>query len=146
VSQVRATIALAGIVLVVGLLVLFRSRRRADRRSQVRDGVAHFVASLSGEGVPEVLLRTTYAYLLERREAAGDFEGAHFVVAPGHDLRTVYHLDGLDIEDAALVIADRAQARLPKAHDLDAMKGRVSTVRDLVLFLRPYFENESAEA
>jgi hypothetical protein len=58
----------------------------------------------------------------------------------------VYHLDGLDIEDAALVIADRAQARLPKAHDLDAMKGRVSTVRDLVLFLRPYFENESAEA
>jgi hypothetical protein len=136
---VRTTILLAVIVLVAGGIVLWRARAKADRRSHVRDGVAQFLASFPGATYPETLLRQTYRYLVERREAAGDHEDEHFVVAPGHDLRTVYHMDGLDIEDAVLVIADRAGARLPKAHDLDDLKGRVSTVSSLVAFLAPYF-------
>lgn len=141
---VRTTLLLALIVLVIGALYVRRVRQRAYRRSHERDGAAQFLASFPGRSYPEALLRQTYAYLLERREAAGDFEGEHFTVAPGHDLRTVYHLDGLDIEDAVLVIADRATARLPKAHDLDDLKGRVATVEDLVEFLAPYFQDDSA--
>jgi hypothetical protein len=141
---VRTTLLLALIVLVIGALYVRRVRQRAYRRSHERDGTAQFLASFPGRAYPEALLRQTYAYLLERREAAGDYEGEHFTVAPGHDLRTVYHLDGLDIEDAVLVIADRASARLPKAHDLDEMKGRVSTVQDLVEFLVPYFQDDPA--
>jgi hypothetical protein len=143
---VRTTLLLALIVLVVGALYLQRVRRRSLRKSSERDGTAQFLASFPGRDYPEALLRQTYAYLLERREAAGDFEGAHFTVSPGHDLRTVYHLDGLDIEDAVLVIADRASARLPRAHDLDDLKGRVTTVRDLVEFLVPYFRDDPAQS
>ncbi len=141
---VRTTLLVALIVVVIGVLYVRRVQQRAYRRSHERDGTAQFLASFPGHDYPEALLRQTYSYLLERREAAGDYEGEHFTVAPGHDLRTVYHLDGLDIEDAVLVIADRASARLPKAHDLDDLKGRVSTVQDLVEFLVPYFQDDSA--
>lgn len=142
----RTTILVAVAVLAAVGFALWRARARADRQSHVRDGVAQFLASFPGIDYPEALLRQTYRYLLERREAAGDFAGAHFVVAPGHDLRTVYHMDGLDIEDAVLVIADRAGARLPKAHDLDGLKGTVSTVAGLVAFLAPYFADADPSA
>ena len=142
----RTTLLLALLVLVGGALYAWRVRQRTSRLSHERDGTAQFLASFPGRTYPEELLRQTYGYLLERREAAGDYEGEHFTVAPGHDLRTVYHLDGLDIEDAVLVIADRARARLPRAHDLDDLKGRVATVQDLVDFLVPYFQGDPAEA
>jgi hypothetical protein len=129
------------VVLVTGVAVayLWRARTNAARRSQRRDGLAQFLASFPRADYPEALLRHTYAYLLERREAAGDYEAEHFRVAPGHDLRSVYRMDGLDIEDAVLVIADRAGVRLPRAHDLDDLKGKVATVADVVAFLAPYF-------
>jgi hypothetical protein len=111
----------------------------------VQDGLSQFKASFPGRSVPEALLEQTYAHLVERREAVGEDDKAHFIVSPGHDLRAVYHLDGLDIEDAVLVIADRASARLPRAHDLDDLKGRVATVQDLVEFLVPYFEPATAD-
>lgn len=141
----RTTLLLALLVLVIGLLYVRRARQRTSRQTHERDGTAQFLASFPAAAYPEALLRQTYAYLLERREAAGDHEGAHFIVAPGHDLRSVYHMDGLDIEDAVLVIADRASARLPKAHDLDTLKGHVTTVHDLVEFLVPYFQDDPAE-
>jgi hypothetical protein len=140
------TLLVTVILLVIGALYVRRMRQRAYRRSHQRDGRAQFLASFPGRAYPEALLRQTYAYLVERREAAGDDDGQHFTVAPGHDLRTVYHLDGLDIEDAVLVIADRASVRLPRAHDLDDLKGRVATVQDLVEFLVPYFQDDSAES
>jgi hypothetical protein len=143
-QQVRTILLILLLVLIAGALYVWRVRQRTDRRSHERDGVARFLASFPGQAFPEALLRQTYAYLLERREAAGDYEGEHFTVAPGHDLRAVYHLNGLDIEDAAVVIADRASARLPRAHELDDLKGRVATVRDLVEFLAPYFVEESS--
>ena len=138
----RTTILLGLSVLAVGSIYLARLRMRSDRKSFVQDGLSQFKAAFPGEDVPAALLEQTYAHLIERREAVGDDDAGHFIVIPGHDLRTVYHLDGLDIEDAVLLIADRASARLPRAHDLDGLKGRVSTVRDLVEFLVPYFTGE----
>jgi len=139
---VNTTILLALTVLAVGSIYLARVRMRSNRQLHERDGLSQFKASFPGRSIPEGLLEQTYAHLVERREAVGDDKDEHFIVAPGHDLRTVYHLDGLDIEDAVLLIADRAGARLPKAHDLDDLKGKVQTVQDLVQFLEPYFQSE----
>jgi hypothetical protein len=50
----------------------------------------------------------------------------------------VYGLVDLDLEDAVLVIADRAGARLPRAKELDALKTGVRSVEDLLRFLEPY--------
>jgi len=142
-TLVNTTILLALAVLAVGAVYLARVRMRSNRRLHERDGLAQFKASFPGRGIPDELLEQTYAHLVERREAVGDDADEHFIVAPGHDLRTVYHLDGLDIEDAVLLISDRAGARLPKAHDLDDLKGHVKTVQDLVQFLEPYFQRET---
>jgi hypothetical protein len=139
---VRLPILLALFVTAVAMVALARVRMRRYHETSVRDGLARFSAAFASENLPAELLQQTYSHLVERREAVGDDDVTHFIVSPGHDLRSVYHLDGLDIEDAALLIADRASARLPKSHDLDDMKGRVTTVRDLVLFLAPYFETE----
>jgi hypothetical protein len=136
---VNATILLGLIVLLAGSYYAVRSRRISGERSHERDALAQFLASFSGRRLPESLLRHSFTYLLERSRAAGDLNEQRFVVAPGHDLRTVYHLDDLDIEDAALVIADRARVRLPRAHELDELRHRVRTVQDLVEFLEPYF-------
>jgi len=138
---VNTTILLALAVLAAGSIYLARVRMRSNRQLHVRDGLTQFKASFPGRRIPEELLEQTYAHLIERREAVGDDEDEHFIVAPGHDLRTVYHLDGLDIEDAVLLISDRAGARLPRAHDLDDLKGRVQTVQDMVQFLEPYFQS-----
>ncbi len=136
----RATLIAALLLAATGAISLARVRMRAHRSSFVRDGLAQFAAAFAGRDLPPALLEQTYAHLIERREAVGENDAAHFLVAPGHDLRAVYHLDSIDIEDAVLVIADRARARIPKAHDLDELKGRVFTVADMVDFLEPYFE------
>jgi hypothetical protein len=145
-TLVRTTILLGLSVLAAGSIYLARLRMRSDRRSFEKDGLTQFKASFPGRDLPDALLEQTYAHLIERREAVGEDDASHFNVAPGHDLRTVYHLDGLDIEDAVLVIADRATARLPRAHDLDDLKGHVKTVQDMVDFLEPYFAPEPEEA
>lgn len=136
----RSTIVLGFVAMATGAVYLARARMQAHRQSSVRDGLAQFTAAFRGRDIPPELLKHTYDHLIERREAVGEDDAAHFIVAPGHDLRAVYHLDGIDIEDAVLVIADRASARLPKAKELDALKGRVYTVQDLVTFLVPFFE------
>ncbi len=136
----RSTIVLGFVAMATGAIYLARARMQSYRQSSVRDGLAQFTAAFRGRDIPPELLKQTYDHLVERREAVGEDNAAHFIVAPGHDLRSVYHLDGIDIEDAVLVIADRANARLPKVKELDALKGRVSTVQDLVTFLVPFFE------
>jgi hypothetical protein len=133
------------VVLLGGSIYLVRSSWLSGQRSHERDALAQFLASFPGRRLPESLLRQTFAYLLERARAAGDLDERHFVVAPGHDLRVIYHMDELDLEDAALVIADRATARLPRAHELDALRGSVRTVGELVTFLEPFFESETVD-
>ncbi len=141
----NSTILLGLVILLGGSYYLVRSRRISGERSQRRDALAQFLASFPGRRLPDSLLRQSFAYLLERSRAAGDLDEQHFIVAPGHDLRAVYHMDELDIEDAALVIADRAGVRLPRAQELDELRARVRTVEDLVGFLEPYFQPETVD-
>lgn len=139
----RTTILILLTVLAVATIFIARARMRAERRSHERDGLAQFIAAFREMSLPPVLLEQTYRYLVERREAVGEHENEHFIVAPGHDLGVVYHFHGLDVEDAVLVIADRGGAQLPRATDLDGIQEQVRTVRDLIEFLAPYYEQHN---
>jgi hypothetical protein len=134
---------LAALALFFGLSWwLVRSRRLAGERSHRRDALAHFAAAFVPQGVPRPLIEETFAYLYDRALRTGENDAQRLIISPAHDLREVYHMDELDIEDAALVIADRAGGRLPRAHALDELRGRVRTIADLVAFLAPYFQPE----
>ena len=128
------TLVVALLVLGIGVGVLLRSRK-ANRDSHERDGLTRFRQTYVGRGFSDPMLEATYHYLAERDGAAG----VHYEVLPNDNLQRVYGLADLDLEDAVLVIADKAGARLPTAHDLDAVKGQVHTVDELLTFLSPYF-------
>ena len=132
----RLTVIVAIAVLVVGLIALFRAQRM-NRQSIERDGLSRFRDSFRGR-YPEVLLAQVYTYLAERHGAME----SHYIVNPGDDLDRVYGLVDLDLEDAVLVIADRAGARLPRSAELDALKTRVRSVDDLLKYLEPFFRPE----
>ena len=118
------------------LVALFRAWR-LNRASIERDGLSRFRDSTRSR-YPELLLAHTYGYLAERHGAVGP----HYRVAPSDDLGSVYQLVDLDLEDAVLLIADRAGARLPHANELDQLKSRVRTVDDMLRFLEPFFRPE----
>ena len=130
---------LVGTTMMLALaVVLFVRARIMNQKSIERDGLSRFRDSFRGR-FPELLLAQTYAYLAERHGAVGP----HYRVLPADDLERVYGLVDLDLEDAVLVIADRAGARLPKSTELDELKTRgVRTVEDMVRFLEPYFRPE----
>lgn len=130
----KLTLVLALLVLGIGMGVLIRSRK-ANRDSHERDGLTRFRQAYAGRGFSDPLLSATYHFLAERDAAAN----VHYEVLPADNLQRVYGLVDLDLEDAVLVIADKAGARLPNAHDLDAVKGQVHTVDELLVFLSPYF-------
>ena len=132
----KLTVIVAVVVLVLGLVALFRAQR-INQASIERDGLSRFRDSFRGR-YPEVLLAQVYTYLAERHGAMEP----HYIVNPGDDLERVYGLVDLDLEDAVLVIADRAGARLPKANELDALKTRVRSVDDLLRYLEPFFRPE----
>jgi hypothetical protein len=133
---VKVFAVLAILVLVIGLIALFRAQRM-NQASIERDGLSRFRDSFRGR-YPEVLLSQVYAYLAERHGAIGP----HYIVNPGDDLERVYGLVDLDLEDAVLVIADRAGARLPRSSELDTLKTRVRSVDDLLRYLEPFFRPE----
>lgn len=119
-------------------IILFVRARIMNQQSIERDGLSRFRDSFHGR-FPEVMLKHTYTYLAERHGAVGP----HYRVMPKDDLMRVYALVDLDLEDAVLVIADRAGARLPKAAELDMLKTtNVTTVEDLLLYLEPFFRPE----
>lgn len=123
-------------VLVIGLAALIRAQR-INRRSIERDGLSRFRDAFRSR-YPEVLLSQVYAYLAEQHGAVGP----HYIVNPNDELGRGYGLADLDLEDAVLVIADRAGARLPCATELDALKLSVRTVDDLLRYLEPFFRPE----
>jgi hypothetical protein len=84
------------------------------------------------------LLSQVYAYLAERRGAVGP----HYLVSPTDNLERAYALIDLDLEDAVLVIANRAGVRLPSARELDELKEQVRSVDDLLRYLEPFFRPE----
>ncbi len=132
-SPVRLTVVAAVVVLALGLIMLIRAQR-INRASIERDGLSRLRDTFRGR-YPEVLLAQTYAYLAERHGVVEP----HYIVNPSDNLEREYGLVDLDLEDAVLVIADRAGARLPRAAELDELKGRVRTVEDLFAYLEPYF-------
>lgn len=130
---------LVGTALMLALAsFLFIRARIMTNRSIVRDGLSRFRDSFHGR-YSELLLSQTYRYLAERHGAVGP----HYSVQPTDELDRVYGLVDLDLEDAVLVIADRAGARLPNSTELDELKTRgVKTVSDLLQFLEPFFATE----
>jgi len=119
-------------------VILFVRARIMNQQSIERDGLSRFRDSFRGR-YPELLLAQTYTYLAEKHGMVGP----HYIVKPADDLERVYGLADLDLEDAVLVIADRAGARLPKSAELDELKTRgVRTVDDLLRFLEPFFRPE----
>jgi hypothetical protein len=137
---VRFTLVIAALVLLAGALILLRARL-ANRVSHERIGLKRFRETYAGR-YPDSLLVHVYTYLAERHGASEP----HYEVSPADSLERVYRLSDLDLEDAVLVIADRAGARLPRAQELDEVKQRVRTVDDLLRFLEPYFRSEPLPA
>ena len=132
----RLTVIVAVVVLVIGLIALIRAQR-INQASIERDGLSRFRDAFRGR-YPELLLSQVYAYLAERPGAVGP----HYIVNPNDNLEREYGLIDLDLEDAVLVIADRAGARLPRANELDELKEKVRSVDDLLRYLEPYFRPE----
>lgn len=132
-------LTLVGTTMMLALAVVLYVRARVmNQQSISRDGLSRFRDSFRGR-YPELLIAQTYTYLAERHGAVGP----HYSVKPADELDRVYGLVDLDLEDAVLVIADRAGARLPRASELDELKTRgVRTVDDLVRFLEPFFRPE----
>ena len=136
----RFTIAVAVLVLLVGVFLWVRVRQ-AQKESVERSGLSRFRETYAGR-FPDALLLHTYTYLAERHGAAEP----HYEVSPTDSLERVYQLRDLDLEDAVLVIADRAGAKLPNSQELDVVRERVRTVDDLLRFLEPYFRSEPLPA
>ncbi len=132
-------LTLVGTTMMLALaVILFVRARIMNQKSIERDGMSRFRDAFRGR-YPELLLAQTYHYLAERHGAVGP----HYRVLPGDDLERVFGLADLDLEDAVLVIADRAGARLPRSSELDELKTQgVRTVEDMVRFLEPYFRPE----
>lgn len=125
---------LAGAIIVYAIVA---SQRSKSKTAHERDGLSAFRTANAGRGFPDALLEGAYHYLAERAPAPGP----HYAVSVTDNLEQVYGLTDLDLEDAVLVIADKAGARLPTAHDLDDLKTQVKTVDDMVRFLKPYFQD-----
>lgn len=132
----RLTVIVASVVLIIGLVALLRAQR-INQASIERDGLSRFRDAFRGK-YPELLLSQVYAYLAERQGA----DGPHYIVNPNDNLEREYALIDLDLEDAVLVIADRAGARLPRAQELDELKETVKSVDDLLRYLEPFFRPE----
>ena len=130
---------LVGTTMMLALAMILIVRAKImNQKSIERDGLSRFRDSFRGR-YPELLLQQTYAYLSERHGVVGP----HYKVLPADSLERTYGLVDLDLEDAVLVIADRAGARLPNSSDLDQLKTRgVRTVDDMLRFLEPFFRPE----
>ena len=130
------TVVLALLAVATGVVAIVASQRSKSKTAHERDGLSAFRMANANRGYPDALLEGAYLYLAERAPAPGP----HYAVALRDNLQHVYGMTDLDLEDAVLVIADKAGARLPNAHELDELKTQVATVDDMLRFLKPYFE------
>jgi len=132
------------IAIVTALLItavafaLFSSRTidRADSRDEVARHL--FLAAFDGSGAPAELLIHLFEALRRR------VPGTVAVLRPGDQLAALYGFTQADAEDVALLVAARAEVRIPEAHDLDVLDAHVRTVADLVRFLMPFCAPEPA--
>lgn len=131
------TVILALLAVAMCVVAIVVSQRSKSKTAHERDGLSAFRMANANHGYPDALLEGAYLYLAERAPAPGP----HYAVALTDNLQHVYGLTDLDLEDAVLVIADKAGARLPTSHDLDGLKTQVGTVDDMLRFLGPYFDS-----
>lgn len=133
------TVIIALIAAPILILLIVLGRRSASKSASERDGLSAFRAANAGRGYPPAMVDGIYHYLAERAPAPGP----HYAVLGSDNLLQTYGLAGLDLEDAVLVIADKAGAKLPPVSDLDALKTQVSTVDDMLRFMLPYFQGKA---
>jgi hypothetical protein len=116
------------------LLLLLGQVRKRRIAALEAEGLARFQSFYAERGLPAPLVSNVYHYL-----AANAATGVqHFDVNPSDELGTRYGIvSEIDVQDAVVVIADRAGLPLPKAQQLDQAQPNVHTVEDLLSFLAP---------
>jgi hypothetical protein len=121
------------LLLATGFLVAgSRALDSANRREL--GGRNTFLARFDGTGIPADLLVQAYE-TLSRRVSAEVRD-----IRPGDRLVENFGMTAADMEDVALLVAARCEARIPSAHELDELDARVRTVDDLVRFLVQFYE------
>ena len=115
---------------------LFTSR--AIKRADTRDDVARYLfqSAFDGTNTPNEILVHLFDALRTRVPAGIT------VFRPSDDLAAHYGFTRLDAEDVALLVAARADGRIPTAEDLDQLDEHVRTVADLVRFVTPFCQPE----
>lgn len=122
------------LVAAAALLAVLGQVRKRRIASLEAEGLARFQAFFADRGLPAPLVQNVYHYLAEN--AATGVQ--HFDVNPSDELAKRYGIvTELDVQDAVVVIADRAGLPLPKAQRLDEVEPNVHTVEDLLRFLAP---------
>ena len=114
--------------------VVAGSRALAAANRRELGGRNSFLARFDGSGLPADLLVQAYE-TLSRRVSAEIRD-----IRPGDRLVENFGMSAADMEDVALLVAARCEARIPSAHELDELDARVRTVDDLVRFLVPFYE------
>lgn len=145
-----AQLAVLTVLCVLALGFAVTSSRVLTQAGKAADDTAarhRFLGAFDGRGagparVPAELLVQAFE-TLARRLPDGVPPSA---LRPGARLAEDLGLSAADVEDAALLVAARCEARLPQAQDLDALTQRVVTVEDLVRFLVPFVEAAGAPA
>ncbi len=121
------------LLLATGFVVAGSRALGAANRREL-GGRNSFLAKFDGTGIPAALLVQAYE-TLSRRVSAEVRD-----IRPGDRLAENFRLSAADVEDVALLVAARCEARIPTAHDLDELDARVRTVDDLVRFLARFYE------
>lgn len=122
------------VVAAVALLLVLGQVRKHRIAALEAEGLARFQSFYADRGLPAPLVSNVYHYLAEN--AATGVQ--HFDVNPSDELGSRYGIvSEVDVQDAVVVIADRAGLSLPKAQQLDLAQPTVHTVEDLLRFLAP---------
>ena len=106
---------------------------RAGRAEAASAARHRFLAAFDARGghFPAHLLVETFATLAQRLD-----DGVpHGELRPGARLHDDLGIGREDLEDVALLIASRSDARLMRGRDLDALHHEVDTVEQLVAYL-----------
>ena len=121
------------VLLATGFVVAgTRALNLANRREL--GGRNSFLAKFDGSGIPAVLLVQAYETL--SRRVSQEIRD----IRPGDRLAENLGMTQADMEDVALLVAARSEARIPTAHELDELDARVRTVDDLVRFLAELYQ------
>ena len=114
-------------------LAASRAVTRAGRVESATAARHRFLAAFDARGghFPADLLVETYDTLAQRL----DNRVPNGELRPGARLQSDLGIGREDLEDVALLVTARCEARLPRGRDLDALHGEVDTVEQFVAYL-----------